>query len=139
MRGGEEWVVHTAELSYFSRMLDAEVFSWQALGEIHRRGVENAGQVVAVMDGAEWEQCFVDFHCPGAVRILDFPHAAARVSQIGDAVWGGPSADQAVAGAGLPGLKHDGPADLLQGLRALARPTSGAEGVSREPGLPGEA
>jgi len=120
VRRGAEWVVHTTDLSYFSRMLEAEAFSRQALGEIHRRGVENAGQVAAVMDGAEWEQRFVDFHCPGAVRILDFPHAAARVSQIGDAVWGeGQALTRQWREQRLHGLKHDGPADLLRELRAL--------------------
>jgi hypothetical protein len=41
-----------------------------------------------VTDGAEWEQGFIDFHCPQAERILDFPHFAERVSQIGQALWG---------------------------------------------------
>ena len=27
------------------------------------------------MDGAEWLQGFIDYHCPQAVLILDFPHA----------------------------------------------------------------
>lgn len=72
----KEWVVRTGNLSYFSRMTDAGTFGRLALVEIHERGVERAaemGQVGAVMDGAEWQQGFVDYHCPGAVRVLDFP------------------------------------------------------------------
>jgi hypothetical protein len=120
VRQGEEWVVHSGELSYFSRMLEAEAFSRQALVEIQRRGVENAGQVVAVMDGAEWEQRFVDFHCPRAVRILDFPHAAGRVSQIGEALWGeGQASTKSWLEQRLHQLKHEGPAALLAELRGL--------------------
>jgi len=73
-----EWVVHTRQLSYFSRLTDAGTFARLALVETHRRGVETAGQVGAVMDGAEWGQGFVDFHRPDAVRILDFPHGAGQ-------------------------------------------------------------
>lgn len=32
--------------------------------------------MVAVTDGAEWIQKFIDHHRFDAVRILDFPHAA---------------------------------------------------------------
>ncbi len=70
-----ESVVHTRHLSYFSRLADADTFDRLALVETHRRGVENAGQVAAVLDGAEWLQGFADWHRPDALRILDFPHA----------------------------------------------------------------
>ena len=55
-------------------------------GELYRRRVETAGQIAAVSDGAEWIAGFVALHCPEAVRIVDFPHAAQRVCQIGEAV-----------------------------------------------------
>jgi hypothetical protein len=83
-----EWKVHARELSYFSRLAEAEVFTRLALVETHRRGVEKAGQVAAVTDGAEWEQGFIDYHRPDAVRILDFPHAGEYVGKIGTALWG---------------------------------------------------
>ena len=118
---GEEWVVHTTALSYFSRMTDAGSFQRESLAEIQRRGVENAGRVAAVMDGAEWEQRFVDFHCPQAIRILDFPHAAERLSQVGGAIWGenGPTT-QTWLEQRLHSLKHEGPRDVLAELRDLA-------------------
>jgi hypothetical protein len=78
-----EQVVHTRKLSYFSRKVNAETFDRLALVEIHRRGIENAGQVVAVMDGAEWEQGFIDHHCSQAIRVLDFAHAAEHMGVIG--------------------------------------------------------
>jgi hypothetical protein len=71
---------HTADVSYFARLTDAETFGRLATTETHRRGTETAGQVAAVLDGAVWAQGFVDLHRPDAVRILDFPHAAEHLS-----------------------------------------------------------
>ena len=75
--------VHSTKLSYFSRMLEVERFTEQATGELQRRGVDQASEVCAVMDGAEWIDGFLDWQCPDAVRILDFAHAAEYVSAIG--------------------------------------------------------
>jgi hypothetical protein len=74
-----ERVVPTINLSYFSRLSEAEAFQRLTLGELHRRGLETASQVAVVSDGAEWIQGFVDYHCPEALRILDFAHAAEKV------------------------------------------------------------
>ena len=119
---GEEWKVHASELSYFSRLMEAEAFGQAALGETHRRGVETASQVVAVTDGAEWEQGFIDYHRDDAARVLDFPHAAEYVSQIGAAVWGAktPATQKWLSGQ-LHTLKHQGPIDVLSDLRALVK------------------
>jgi hypothetical protein len=81
-----EQVVHTTDLSYFSRMSEAKAFERQALVEIHERGVEKAGVVCAVSDGAEWIQRFVDLHRPNAVRILDFAHATEKVAEVGHTI-----------------------------------------------------
>jgi hypothetical protein len=82
-----EWVVHTRNLSYFSPRVTAEEFTRFALWEIQNRGIENAKEVGAVMDGADWMQGFVDYHCPQAVRIRDFPHAREHISKIGAFFW----------------------------------------------------
>jgi hypothetical protein len=82
-------VVHTRELSYFGRMTDHKTFRRLALVETQRRGTERAGRVCAVVDGAEWQQGFIDLHRPDAVRILDFPHGAKYVAEAGQAVLGG--------------------------------------------------
>jgi hypothetical protein len=93
------------------------------LGERHRRGVETAGQVAAVSDGAEWIQGLVDLHCPQARRIRDFAHAAEHVAQIGQAV--APD-DPTWLAPRLQRLKHEGPEPLLAALQqqvaALAQP-----------------
>jgi hypothetical protein len=83
-----EWQVHTGELWYFSRLADHETFGRLATVETHRRGTETAGLVVAVVDGADWNQGFLDLHCPRAVRILDWGHAAEHVAAAGQALFG---------------------------------------------------
>jgi hypothetical protein len=113
--------VHTRQLSYFVRLAEAEALSQAALVETHRRGLERAKAVCALTDGAEWLQGVMDDHRADAVRMLDFAHAAGYVSQVG----------QAVQEAGTPlapvwltsqfhALKHDGPAQVLADVRALA-------------------
>jgi hypothetical protein len=117
-----EWVVHTRNLSYFSRKVTAQEFQRLALVEMHRRGVEKAKEVVAVMDGADWEQSFVDFHCPGAIRILDFPHAAEHINEIGEYLHGEHTSEsQAWLKERLRRLKQEGPDPLLGEFEKLRR------------------
>lgn len=82
-----ELVVHTEDLTYFSRMSEAKKFGEEALVEIHKSGVEKAGKVCAVTDGAEWIPTFVDLHRADAIRILDFAHAMEYVAKVGKVVW----------------------------------------------------
>ena len=118
---GEE-VVHTRNLSYFSRKMTAEEFTRLALVEIQRRGVENAKEVGAIMDGAEWEQSFTDYHRPDALRILDFPQAGEHISPIGEFLWGeGTLEMKQWVGERLHQLKHAGPAGLLAEFRDLQK------------------
>lgn len=104
-------------LSYFSRLTDAANFTRLATLETHRRGTSLAGEVAAVNDGAEWIQEFVDTHCPNAVRILDWSHAAAYVHAVGHAL------DDSACGAWcqshLSELREGEPANVLVHLRAL--------------------
>jgi hypothetical protein len=127
----DDWVVHTRKLSYFSRKLNAEEFGRLALVEIQRRGVENAKEVGAVMDGAEWEQGFIDYHCPNAVRILDFPHAGEHISPIGDYLYGENTPEsQEWRKEKLHQLKHCGPADILAEIRQLQVQHPDAQGIT---------
>jgi len=71
---------HTTNLTYFSRLADAETFTRQSYVETYRRGTESAGVVCAVQDGAEWLQGLVDVLRADAVRILDFPHAVEHLT-----------------------------------------------------------
>lgn len=118
-RGGER-VVATIVLSYFSRMAEARSFEKQALVETQRRGVATAGQVGAVTDGALWNQEFVNYHRPDALRILDFPHAAEHIHAIGEMCYGeGSETLSTWLQSQLHTLKHGGPSAVLAELEAL--------------------
>ncbi len=124
---GLDGEVHTQALSYFSRLTGAETFGRLALAEISRRGVLTA-EVAAVMDGAEWLQGFTDLHCDGAVRILDFAHAAQRIAEIGQAIWGdGSPAARQWTTEQVDRLKQLGPQPVLAALRNLQIQQPGLE------------
>lgn len=108
------------ELSYFSRRAEHTAFRRLALVETHRRGVSTAGTVVAVMDGAEWLQRFVDFHRHDAIRVLDFPHAVEYLTRASHEAHGvGTAATSEWLGTQAHALKHTGPDAVLAALRAL--------------------
>jgi hypothetical protein len=122
----------TQELSYFSRLADADTFTRLALVETHRRGTATAGVVCAVGDGAAWVQGFIDYHRPDAVRILDFPHAAESLGQTAQALWGpGTPAGAHWLAAQLHDLKHGDPARVLGKLRGLRDDLAQGAGGSR--------
>lgn len=113
---------HTTKLSYFSRMTDAATFRELAGGELQRRQVEEAGQVAAVMDGATWLQELADLYRSDAVRILDFPHAAQRISAILETVQqSGHRLPKDALSRCLHLLKHQGPLPVLRWVRHLSR------------------
>lgn len=117
----QQTVIPTHNHSYFSRLAEAEAFQRLTFGELYRRRVETADQLAVVSDGAEWIQSFISFHAPSATRILDFPHAAQRICQIGEAVLGGEHASlRAWQTRTLHRLKHQGPAGVLKSLRSFA-------------------
>jgi hypothetical protein len=112
--------VHSTKLSYFSRMLEVETFTQQASGELQRRGVDQASEVCAVMDGAEWIDGFLDWQCKDALRILDFAHAAEYVGTIGQlAQAAGTAFPQDWLAKQLHELKHQGPEAVLQEVSRL--------------------
>ena len=112
--------VKTENISYFSRQMEAQQFNRLALAEMHRRGAENAQQIAVPVDGAEWIQGFIDFHCPEAVRILDFAHAAERISDIAHAIFEPPDPHrQSWLEQQLHQLKHRGPTQVLAELHRL--------------------
>ena len=112
--------VRARDVSYFSRRTDHATFRRLALVETQRRGVGTAGVVVAVMDGADWLQGFIDFHRHDAVRVLDFPHAVEYLTRASHEAFGsGTAATSDWIGQQAHALKHDGPTPVLAALRAL--------------------
>jgi hypothetical protein len=112
--------MRTTDRSYFSRRAEHTAFRRLALVETHRRGVGTAGTVVAVMDGAEWLQRFIDFHRSDAIRVLDFPHAVEYLTRASHEAFGaGTVATSEWLGTQAHALKHTGPDPVLAALRAL--------------------
>jgi hypothetical protein len=126
-------VIHTTSLSYFSRRSDSTTFGDLATLELHRRGIEGARRVGAVVDGAVWCQSFVDLHYPEAVRILDFAHAAEYLTAIAQTSGAdGPLLSPSQLVELRHALKHDGPASVMPQLGALvARQEANAELASQ--------
>lgn len=118
--------VRAKELSYYSRLADAESFTWEALYETHRRGTQTAGVVVAVNDGAVWEQGFVDYRRMDAVRILDYCHAAGYLSIAAQAVYG-PGTKECMNWVERQRheLRHGDPEAVLEALRRLQEGSRG--------------
>ena len=113
-------LIQTTDLSYFSRLTDSETFAEQAVLELHRRGIETAQRVGAVVDGAEWCQSFIDYHYAEAVRILDHPHAAEYITQIGQTLTSdGRLLSEAECARLRQELKQDGPDGVLAELRTV--------------------
>ncbi len=144
MRRGADGLpeVQATELSYFSRLADADSFTHQAYEthrETHRRGTENAKVVCAVQDGAEWEQGLVDVLRADAVRILDFPHAIEHLTAEAQPVFGiGTPEMKAWLSQQAHTLKHaaDGARQVLTALAKLPAqlavdPTAAAEARDR--------
>jgi hypothetical protein len=126
---------HARDLSYFSRLADAETFTREAWVELHRAGIATAKTVCGVMDGAEWEQTFLAVHRPDAIRILDFPHAVEYLTTAAQTTW---CVDAAQADAWLHeqahSLKHDehGAATVLKALAHLPVDTARDPAAARQ-------
>lgn len=130
-----EQAVHVHDLSYFSRMTDAETFADLAEVEMRRRGVSQAKEVAAVMDGADWLQRFLDLHRPDAVRILDFPHAVQHLNLLLQALqFAGMELPADLLARLLHRLKHGGPRLLMRLLERLPSHIRQLEGVREHVG-----
>ena len=129
-----EGEAHARDLSYLSRMADHQSFGRLAAVETHRRGTETAGKVCAVVDGAEWQQGFIDLHRPDAVRILDWCHGAEHLAKAGQAAFGaGTAAASEWLGVQLHQLKQGEPEEVLRSLRALCRDMAEGQGTGDGP------
>ena len=121
----------TVALSYFSRLADHVTFGRLATVETHRRGTETAQTVVAIVDGADWCQGFIDLHRPDAVRSLDFAHALEHLGAVAQAVYGtGTSGASEWLGQQAHALRHGQEQQVVERLIALATVPQAAEVVT---------
>jgi len=125
--------VHTGQISYFSRMTDAESLGDLAEGGMRRRGVGQAKAVCAVTDGADWIQGFTDLHRPDALRVLDFPHAAEHLNLLLEALHqAGMKVPPNAFDRCLHILKHRGPGALVRCYDRLSASYKEREGVQKQ-------
>jgi hypothetical protein len=117
---GERAAGALTALTYTATLGDAEAFGHEALGELGRRGIPHATDVVTVNDGAEGIQGFVDLHGPQAHRVLDVAHAAGYLASTAVEVYGeGTDAARAWFATQRHALRHGNPDAVLTALRAL--------------------
>jgi hypothetical protein len=99
--------------SYVASFEPAEAFGRRLAVEAHRRGLEGAGAVAVLGDGAAWIWNLAAEHCPGATCVVDWFHASERVWDLAKALYGeGTAAATAWAGEQL-GRLADGQAAAL--------------------------
>jgi hypothetical protein len=77
-----------APSSYAASFAPAEAFGRRLAVEAHRRGLENASEVVVLGDGAAWIWNLATEHFPGATQVVDWYHASERVWALGRAHYG---------------------------------------------------
>lgn len=80
-----------ARATYVAGLEPAEAFGRRLAVEAHRRGLERAGLVAVLGDGAAWIWALADEHFPGATQIVDWFHASERVWDLGRALHGAES------------------------------------------------
>jgi hypothetical protein len=123
----DEVPAHATDITYFSRLASAHDFIRETALPCYERGVARAETVIAVTDGAEWLQELIDAHCPDAVRILDFPHAAGYLCQAAHAAFGpGTKETTAWISTWLRELKEGEPRVVIAAIRALPMPDEAA-------------
>ena len=79
---------------YLATLERVEGFGEQVYSAAFGRGVEAAGEVVALGDGAAWIWKSFAHHYPGAVEILDFFHASEHLNEVARA-WHGEGTEKA--------------------------------------------
>jgi len=77
-----------APSGYAAGFVSAADFGRRVALEAHRRGLEDAAEVVVLGDGAEWIWNLAAEHCPTATQIVDWYHASERVWALGRAWYG---------------------------------------------------
>lgn len=83
--------------SHLATMEQVDKFGRLARLEAERRGIRNAQQVIVMGDGATWIDGVADDHFPGAVRIVDWYHAAEHLHEAARATTDDESTSQELA------------------------------------------
>ena len=108
----------------------AEQFGERVYALAAESGVEDAGEVVMIGDGAEWIWNLTAMHFPDAVQILDYYHACEYIHEVADAHYGeGSKLGGRWAERHKRRLLEEGPEPLLRALTAMRPKTQEAKAV----------
>jgi len=80
--------VQARDVEHAVTMGDSEAIGDRIYALAFRRGVEKAGEVVALADGGRWIWKQARENFPGAIQILDFYHASEHLAEIARAWYG---------------------------------------------------
>lgn len=117
--------------SYAAGLEPAAAFGQRLALAAHRRGLEGAGAVAVLGDGAEWIWNLAREHFPTAVQIVDWFHASERVWDLGRARFGeGTTATGAWVAGQLARLAQGEAATLAREWQAL--PCGGGAAAVRD-------
>lgn len=73
--------------TYTGAIESSELFGRRIYAEAVRRGLDHAGKVVVLGDGAVWIRSIVEEHFPDAIQIVDLYHAREHVSLVGKLLY----------------------------------------------------
>jgi len=83
--------VQARDIEHVVTMGDSEAIGDRIYALAFRRGVEKAGEVVALADGGRWIWKQARDNFPGCIEILDFYHASEHLAEIARARYGSES------------------------------------------------
>jgi hypothetical protein len=111
---------HAPTARYQAGLMSLEEMGARLRRQAAQVGMDRAEQWVALTDGGNGLDDFMDIRFPGAVRILDFYHAAEHLGDLAKAYCGGDvTASEALTGQWSHQMKHEGGATILATLEAL--------------------
>jgi len=68
-----------ASTTYVGAIETSEAFGWRIYAEALRRGLDRAGHLVLLTDGARYNKAIMELHFPDAIHIIDLYHAREHV------------------------------------------------------------
>jgi hypothetical protein len=105
---------------YQAGLMDLEDLGTRLRRQAAQVGMDRAEQWVALTDGGNGLDSFMDVFFPRAVRILDFDHAVEHLSELAKAYRGGDAAAaEELTHAWSHQMKHEGGTAILATLEAL--------------------
>jgi hypothetical protein len=111
---------HPPQARYQAGLMGLDVMGARLRRQAAQVGMDRAEQWVALTDGGNGLDDFMDVHFPRAVRVLDFYHAAEHLADLAKAYTEGDAvAAQELTDGWCHRMKHEGGGALLATLQAL--------------------